>query len=116
MADCTGPISTLPGALYKVPEGMKCDDHPDRDATHRVQGETDSFGSEMHDMCEECYKEHLVHAAQDRDEEQHCEWHNGLGKDVRPYRDFDEGLAGPVYRVCLECRRKDLSRQEEYFD
>ena len=52
MADVTGRISTLPGSGHKVPDGTMCDNHPDRLATHRVQGETDSFGSEMNDMCD----------------------------------------------------------------
>jgi hypothetical protein len=52
MADVTGPISTLPGSSHHdVPDGMMCDDHPDRPAVTRLQGETDSFGSEMHDLC-----------------------------------------------------------------
>jgi hypothetical protein len=53
MADVTGPISTLPGAVHRVPEGATCDEHPDRPAVLRVQGETDSFGSETIDYCQE---------------------------------------------------------------
>ena len=47
MADVTGPISSLPGSGHSVPDGAMCDEHPDRPAVARVQGETDSFGCEM---------------------------------------------------------------------
>lgn len=43
MGDVTGPISTLPGHRHKLPSGATCDDHPDRPAVARIQGETDSF-------------------------------------------------------------------------
>jgi hypothetical protein len=61
MAEVTGPISTLPGAGHAFPDGTKCDQHPDRDAVARIQGETDSMGCEMHDMCEECAEEHRAY-------------------------------------------------------
>ena len=54
MSDVTGPISTLPGCERAVDPGTMCDEHPDRPAVARVQGETDSFGSEQHDLCAEC--------------------------------------------------------------
>ena len=54
MADVTGPISSLPGKRHELPKGAKCDEHPERDAVARVQGETDSMGCEMLDLCQEC--------------------------------------------------------------
>ena len=51
----TGPISTLPGATGAPYEGAVCDEHPDRPAVMRVQGETDSMGSEQLYMCQACY-------------------------------------------------------------
>ena len=50
MAEVTGPISTLPGARHALPAGTMCDEHPDRPAVARVQGETDSFGCELNDL------------------------------------------------------------------
>jgi hypothetical protein len=47
MGEVTGPISTLPGHSHQVPDGTVCDDHPDRPAVARIQGETDSFGAEL---------------------------------------------------------------------
>lgn len=73
MGDVTGPVSTLPGAGHALPAGTMCDDHPDRPAVARIQGETDSFGSELWDLCEECRDEmqkairrFLMHVLPDR--------------------------------------------------
>lgn len=112
MANVTGPIRTLPGAAHGVPDGMMCDDHPDRPATHRVQGETDSFGSEMHDLCEECYRE-LRAELQAPQEAFPCDWCEVVSSDRRPVRDYDEGMCGPVYYVCPDCRRRKREREKE---
>lgn len=116
MADITGPISTLPGAHYGVPAGTMCDDHPDRPATHRVQGETDSFGCEMHDLCDDCYVEYKAGGEYSPDK---CDWCKQQADNIRPTRDYDEGTCGPVYYVCKACRdRRDKEAQEEdsYYD
>lgn len=113
MADVTGPISSLPGATHTAPEGTMCDDHPDRPASHRVQGETDSFGSEMHDMCAECFKQY-------KDNKKPmiatCDWCKSPDVALKPRRDYDEGLAGRVYYVCAECIRKDNERAREEYE
>lgn len=110
MADVTGPISTLPGSWHSTPDGMMCDDHPERPAYRRVQGETDSFGSEMHDMCKECFQEYnslpKTHCGT-------CDWCKSKSEDLRPRRDYDEGLAGPVYSVCGDCVKRENERLEE---
>jgi hypothetical protein len=31
-----------------------CDDHPDRPAVVRIQGEAEAFGAKMLDVCQEC--------------------------------------------------------------
>lgn len=36
-----------------------------------------------------------------------CDWCKEEATDLRPRRDYDEGLYGPVYEVCGECVRKD---------
>ena len=112
MSEVTGPISTLPGALHGVPEGQKCDRHPRRKAVARVQGETDSFGSELNDMCQKCLDEYRAwkkspEAAEHR--KGTCEWCKNHADDLRDRRDFEEGQAGRVYRVCGAC----VKRQNE---
>lgn len=113
MAEVTGPISTLPGAHHKIPDGTMCDLHSDRPATHRVQGETDSFGSELNDMCDECYEE----LKKNPNPTGTCDWCKTPDVSLRPRRDYDEGTHGPVYHVCQPCIKKDEDRiTEEMYD
>lgn len=117
MADVTGPISTLPNSRRAPPKGTKCDDHPDREAVARVQGETDSFGSEMHDMCAECLKDHNEYLRSPEAQEHRkgrCEWCGKDATDLRDARDYDEGMCGRLYRVCGPCVKiaDDEARQE----
>lgn len=102
MADVTGPISSLPGSSRKPPDGAHCDDHPARMAVARVQGETDSFGSEMHDLCAECL---TVWRNEVNDTSGRCDWCKTEQPVRVPTRDYDEGSCGPVYYVCVGCRR-----------
>jgi hypothetical protein len=84
-----------------------CDDHPEVPAVARMQGETDSFGSEMHDLCQACvdqWKQQVEAAAK---EEHYCEWCKTSQVGVRPYRDMEEGSCGRLYDVCPACRKKD---------
>lgn len=118
MANTTGPIGTLNGAIHSVPEGVMCDDHPDRPATRRVQGETDSFGCELHDMCDECYTAHKVAMVAYREEARHgaCEWCKSAATDLRERRDYEEGFYGRVYRVCGACVKRENDRAQEEAD
>ncbi|MEL6236966.1 MAG: hypothetical protein AAFO57_00365 [Pseudomonadota bacterium] len=85
-----------------------CDQHQDRPAVTRVQGETDSFGAEYIDMCQECREEFKRH----KDEARHgpCDWCKTNATDLRPRRDFEEGMSGPVYQVCGACVRRENER------
>lgn len=103
MAVVTGPIATMPGARFSVPEGTPCDDCG-KPATVRVQGETDSFGAEMEDLCAECAKR--FRPGQSYLREGDCEWCNKPAIDRLPRRDYDEGMCGCVYLVCLACRER----------
>lgn len=125
MADTTGPISTLPGARHSVPSGTMCDEHPDRPATTCVQGETDSFGCELNDMCDECYAEYRKQMAETAAERAigTCDWCNQPATDLRPRRDFEEGSSGRVYDVCGACVKREndrlqaeLADDDEYWD
>jgi hypothetical protein len=87
-----------------------CDDHPEIPAAYRVQGETDSFGAELIDMCEACYKEHkqaLADTAVERATGM-CEWCKNHATDLRRMRDFEEGTCGRLYDVCSACRKRQL--------
>jgi hypothetical protein len=121
MADVTGPISTLSGALHELPEGQMCDEHPRRKAVVRIQGETDSFGCEMNDMCEECAAEHRAYLKSPEAAEYRkgtCEWCKGSADDLRDRRDYEEGLYGRVYRVCGACVKREneeLKAESDYW-
>jgi hypothetical protein len=121
MGDVTGPISSLPGSvLHELPKDARCDDHPDRPAVVRVQGETDSFGSEMHDLCEDCAKAEREYRRSPEACTGRCDWCKNDATDLRTTRDYEEGLSGPVYEVCGACikRRDDRLREEDdhYYD
>jgi hypothetical protein len=93
-----------------------CDDHPDRPAVGRVQGETDSFGSEMHDLCQECIDAHRAYACSEEARTGVCDWCKGQATDLRTTRDYDEGMHGPVYRVCGACHRQAVEEAEAELD
>ena len=115
MADCLyRPVSTMPGARSMPPEDAECDNHPERAAVLRVQGETDSFGCEWADLCAECVAAVAEHAMQARIGR--CGWCKQEANDLRHRRDYEEGMAGPVYEVCGECVRKDNERAAAELD
>lgn len=111
MADVTGPVSTLPGSQRAADCGARCDHHPNRYAVRRVQGETDSFGAEFHDLCQECVDTFNAH----RHDSRHgtCDWCKSTATDLRPHRDFEEGMAGRVYDVCGACVRREREALED---
>ena len=116
MGDVTGPISTLSGALHALPKGQKCDEHNDRLAVVRVQGETDSFGCEMIDMCQECFDEHKAYLKSPeaiKHRKGTCEWCKKPADDLRDRRDYEEGMTGRVYRVCGACVKSENDRLAE---
>lgn len=104
MAGVTGPTFGLPGWRSPPPPGQCCDAHPDRPATVRVQGETDSFGAEYADLCADCAKQEAAGFGGE------CDWCKAVSDVLRPIRDPDEGMAGPVYYVCAECRLKQSAQ------
>lgn len=110
MADVTGPISTLPGHVHSRPPGAKCDDHPERDAVRRVQGETDSMGSEMLDVCQECFDKIQAYEASPEACTGTCDYCREQATDLRVTRDYEEGMCGPVYNVCGACRKRVKER------
>src|SRR5579864_2900050 len=104
MADVTGPISSLPGSRHSVPAGTKCD-MCSAPAVIRIQGETDSMGSEMGDYCLACSAR-----ARDNKVSGECDWCHGQAE-LTPTRDPDEGMCGPVYYVCQACLEKQRAQQ-----
>lgn len=104
---------SLPGSIHKLPAGAKCDCHPDRDAVVNVQGETDSFGYETVLMCRECREADRAYERSAEARSGKCDWCAKEAADLAWTRDYDEGMGGPVYRVCGSCRTRRDQRLEE---
>lgn len=102
MADVIGPNSYLPGQELKVPEDMMCDEHADRPATHRIVGETDSFGSELIDWCDECFNNYKA-AKENPEYNLNCDHCHAVDCKTTATRDPDEGSCGPIYHLCDNC-------------
>jgi len=118
VSDVTGPISTLPGTVRDPPHDSMCDHHPKRRATHRIQGETDSMGCEMHDLCDECTAELRESMLSPEARSGRCDWCKQEATDLRAKRDWEEGMTGPVYQVCGSCvkRRSEEDRADAEYD
>ena len=118
MADVTGPFGSLPGSRHLVPRGMVCDNHQDRPAVARIQGETDSMGSEMRDWCEECHRQHLTQASE-ADKSGYCELCDENMPVIKKWRDPDEGRCGRIYDACTKCigerNRQFLEDNSDFF-
>ena len=108
MADTIGPTSRMPGSAHTLPEGATCDRHPDRAAVARIQGETDSMGAELNDMCQQCLDEDREFL-RTFDTSGACEWCGNFSPKRSNRRDYDEGMAGRIYLVCRPC----IDREEE---
>lgn len=113
MAHVSGPVSSMPGSMHVVVPGTRCDDHPGRMAVRRVQGETDSFGAEYHDLCQSCFDKFQRAVAKQREQLGTCDWCGTSGVRVTNRRDMDEGMSGPIYKVCGDCIAKELARLDE---
>ncbi len=115
MSEVSGPTSSMPGSSHNLPDGATCDEHPDRPAVRRIQGETDSFGAEYYDLCAECLEQHRNRPPPAGD----CDWCKKESEKLTPRRDSDEGSHGRVYLVCDPCIQRDIERlraEREEFD
>lgn len=98
----------LPGDVI-APAGSFCDAHSDAAAVASIVGETDSMGSETREVCQACLDKHkkeqqFLRENQDQRPEEDCESCGKSSRDVKPCRDPDEGMAGPLYYWCKRCR------------
>lgn len=113
MTDVIGPNSYLPGDVLALPRGKTiwCDEHPDKVAVAKIIGETDSMGSEVYNACQEC-----VNASKNAGPTIGiCDWCKTKNVEVKPKRDYEEGMNGRVYDVCQPCIKRYDDRQAEEF-
>jgi hypothetical protein len=106
MAGVTGPTTSLPGHMQTVHNGARCDRHPHRPAVKTITGETDSFGSETIDACQQCVDEIQAELKRRRESLQFCDWCKTQQTGCRDTRDYEEGSTGRVYTVCPSCRKR----------
>ena len=105
MAAVIGPNNYTPGQILKAVPGVMCDDHPEVVSVCRMVGETDSFGSEISDLCQTCFDTHLKQQANRSERPQewsHCEDCKNASNDVRQRRSYDESVLR--YR-CNACQK-----------
>lgn len=108
-----GPSTNLPGDIVTPPYASVCDTHPSVKAVASIIGETDSFGSETQEVCQECLKAHKEQVKQDKLDPatyMDCDGCGTSDATVKPARDPDEGSCGPVYYWCKKCRTDAFSR------
>ena len=106
MSDVIGPSNKLPGqTIGWVPDSRECDDCS-KLAEHAVIGETDSFGSEIHHLCNEHYLEMMKAIEEQKNSLRTCDICGVTKDDCLPFRDPAEGSCGPVYITCQECRTR----------
>lgn len=98
-----GLVQTPPGTSFYPPPGKRCDKHSDRLAVARIQSETDAFGAEMVDCCQECAI--ALQSALHAPKAVQCDRCDTPQLDCMSWRNPDEGVAGRVYMVCSECRK-----------
>lgn len=122
MSGISGPCRSIPGGISTPPDNMMCDNHEDVHATKRVQGETDSFGAEYSDYCDECFSTYKAEMDKSKEIVGKCDWCH-TSATTTPTRDYDEGACGPVYEVCNSCIRKandeaarELEGTEDYYE
>ena len=109
-----GPVSSMPGSIQRLEAapGIDCDNCSGNDAVVRVQGETDSMGCEYLYWCQACYDKYR---ANPEVKEGACDWCKGFFTGLVARRDYDEGMAGPIYWVCHPCVVKDNERAAEEY-
>lgn len=110
------PVSTMPGSTSKAQPGIPCEeDGCSISSDIRVQGETDSMGCEYIHFCSGHYSAFKLAAEASAEEARTgmCDWCKHSATDLRDRRDYDEGSAGRIYRVCGSCCTKDNERAAE---
>ena len=67
----------------------------------------------MIDACQECLEEMRAYHRSDEARTGVCDWCGAHVSTLRDTRDYDEGMSGPVYRVCGPCVARQTEEAEE---
>jgi hypothetical protein len=101
-------LMNLPGSRIQGAEGQCENEDCTNPATCRVQGETDGFGAEWWSMCDECAEQSSNPTSAGP-----CETCKKDSEKLFPSRCWEEGMNGPVYWVCEQCRANDIKAAKE---
>lgn len=106
MAAVIGPSSYRPGqTMAWKADGRECD-NCDNVAQHAVVGETDSMGSEILHLCQECYTQLQNAIVEKQKEIRPCQICGDVTEGVQLFRDPEEGRTGILYQTCPRCRQR----------
>jgi hypothetical protein len=107
-------MSGLPGDCRRLNASCTehCENHPEIKAEWRIQGDTDSFGAEYYYYCLDCYKKEKELIQNEEPMRGMCDWCH-KGGELRWHRDLDEGMSGPVYKICKPCLSKYNENEEK---
>lgn len=115
--------ASLPGKFTSVQDdewGTECDRHHDCEAVTRICVEADSFGAEYSNMCQECLDKYEAHQKQKKNDP--SQWETCKCGTSEPslisYRDYEEGMHGPVYQHCSKCHEKmnkRIAEEEDFY-
>jgi hypothetical protein len=74
-------------------------------------------------VCKECLDADRAYARSAEARTGKCDWCKKDAIDLADTRDYEEGMAGPVYRVCGSCRKRrndedraELDRHDDWGD
>lgn len=101
MAGVIGPNRYRPGQVLKAAPGVFCDQHKGILSVARVVGETDSFGSEVIDVCQKCLDK-INNKKTVIGECELCHTTTTISR----RRDPAEGYSGRLYDMCDECNAR----------
>lgn len=105
----------LPGDTLPLAYEHSCDDC-DKRAVIILVGETDSFGSEYHYLCQKCHDKAKEADREWREKAHFCDWCKKEKTNCTYRRDYEEGRGGPVYMVCPDCWRKHSRAAQDLLD
>lgn len=70
----------------------------------------------MHDCCQECVDEIRGYERSPEARAGKCDWCKKDATDLRDKRDYEEGMRGPVYRVCGACSKRRDDEDRSWLD
>jgi hypothetical protein len=68
----------------------------------------------MNDMCQGCLDADRAYSRSAESRTGKCGWCKNDATDLADTRDYEEGTAGPVYRVCGQCRKRRDDEDRAY--